>query len=281
MRLATLRLNGSHMAVRVDSESAVEIPGFKDVGQLLQNSDWRAIAEAAAGEARSLEAILPEQWEAVIPAPRKIVCVGLNYTDHIAEMGHAWPEFPTLFNKYPDALIGPFDPIVLPAIAPDKVDWEAELAVVIGKRASHVSESEAPDFIAGYSIMNDVSMRDFQNRTPQWLQGKTFEKSAPFGPYLVTPDQFESGRVKTTVDGRVVQDGSTANVVFAPAALIAYITSIFPLDPGDVIITGTPGGVGHARKPAEYLRPGQELVIEIEGLGSQVNQILAASTTRS
>jgi acylpyruvate hydrolase len=156
------------------------------------------------------------------------------------------------------------------------VDWEGELAVIIGKRASHVSAAEADQYIAGYSIMNDVTMRDYQYRTMEWLQGKTFENTAPFGPYLVTADSFNlGGMLKTEVDGNVVQQTLTDDLVFSPAALIEYITAIFPLNPGDVIITGTPGGVGHARKPEVYLQPGQVMTTSIDGIGSISSPIVA------
>ena len=276
MKLATLRLPGRTAAVVVTDDKATEIAGYQDVGQLLANADWFAIAAAANGSNHPLTGIKDTDWAPVVPDPRKIVCVGLNYANHIREMGRELPEFPTLFAKYPEALIGPFDPIVLPKHAGEKVDWEGELAVIIGKRASHVSAAEADQYIAGYSIMNDVTMRDYQYRTMEWLQGKTFENTAPFGPYLVTADSFNlGGMLKTEVDGNVVQQTLTDDLVFSPAALIEYITAIFPLNPGDVIITGTPGGVGHARKPEVYLQPGQVMTTSIEGIGSISSPIVA------
>jgi acylpyruvate hydrolase len=276
MKLATLRLQNSTVAVRVDSDVAVEITGISDVGALLQFADWRAIAEAATGEVHKLSEIEPTSWAPVVPVPSKIVCVGLNYANHIKEMGRELPLYPTLFAKYPEALLGPFDPIVLPAHAGEHVDWEGELAFIIGKKASHVSASEAKEFIAGYSIMNDVTMRDFQYRTPEWFQGKTFEATSPFGPYLVTADSFEfGGELSTKVDGQVMQKTLTDDLVFSPEALIEYITAIFPLNPGDVVITGTPGGVGHARKPEVYLTSGQTLTTSIEGIGVIESAVIA------
>lgn len=277
MKLATLRLDGSTVAVRVDEAAAVEITGFAHVGELLQHADWQAKAQQAKGTAHALADIVPKQWAPVNPAPSKILCVGLNYANHIKEMGRELPTFPTIFAKYPEALIGPFDDLVLPKHAGDHVDWETELAVVIGKKASHVKEADADKYIAGYAIMNDVTMRDFQYRTTEWLQGKTFENTAPFGPYLVTTDSFKfGGELSTKVNGEVMQSTLTSDQVFRPGKLIEYITQILPLNPGDVIITGTPGGVGHARKPAVYLADGQVLTSIIEGIGHTENHVVAA-----
>jgi acylpyruvate hydrolase len=269
MKLATLRATAGTVAVRVDSDSAVEIDGYTDVGALLANAGWRGIAEAASGTAHPLTEIADERWAAVVPAPSKIVCVGLNYRNHILEMGRELPEFPTLFAKYPEALIGPYDPIVLPAYAAQAVDWEAELAIVIGSTARRLDLSDAAAAIAGYSVINDVTMRDYQYRTPEWFQGKTFEATSPFGPVLVTTDEYGVDTdIRTEVDGEVMQHSNTSDLVFDPAALVSYISKIVTLNPGDVIASGTPGGVGHARKPPRYLGNGSVLTTVIEGIGS-------------
>lgn len=272
MKLATLRTNAGTVAVRIDGEFAIEITGVADVGALLADPDWRSAATSASGAQHALGSVQPQQWDAVIPNPGKILCAGLNYRAHILEMGRELPGYPTLFSKYPEALVGPFDDIEIPSVS-QAVDWEGELAVVIGKRARRVSEEEASEAIAGYSILNDVSMRDYQYRTLQWLQGKTFENSSPFGPYLVTRDEWTPGPVmRTIVDDEVVQEVSTDDLVFTPENLVAYISTILTLNPGDVIASGTPGGVGHARKPPRYLQSGSRMVTQIEGLGSQENR---------
>jgi acylpyruvate hydrolase len=276
MRLATLRTGTATAAVRVDDDALVEIPGASDVGALLEQPDWRDRALAAAGPSHIRAVLPPGAWAPVILNPGKIICVGLNYRNHILEMGRELPEFPTLFAKYPEALIGPYDDLVLPAAAPDAVDWEAELAVIVGASARNLDETAAAQAIAGFSIMNDVTMRDYQYRTPEWFQGKTFEGTAPFGPVLVTADEFTLGAsLRGEVDGEIVQQASTDDLVFDPAALVSYISHIFTLKPGDVIATGTPGGVGHARKPPRYLSVGSTLLTAVEGIGELRNRVVA------
>ena len=278
MRLATLRRDGDTVAVRLDADGAVEIAGFADVGALLADPDWRAIAERAAGRVLLTGDIPSDAWAPVVPAPRKIVCIGVNYRAHIQEMGREEPEYPTMFTKYPEALIGAGDPIVVPPYAADFVDWEAELAVVIGSRVRRASEEEARDAIAGYTVLNDVSMRDWQNRTLQWLPGKSFEGTTPVGPVLATVDEVpSSARITTEVDGELLQDGRIDDLVFGPAAIVAYISQIFPLDPGDLVATGTPGGVGHARTPPRYLADGQVVVTTIEGIGALRNTVVVGA----
>lgn len=276
MRLLTLRTeNGTAIkgtvAVRQDGDTLTEIDGFTDVGALLKDSNWESIAAAASGATHPLEGA---DLDAVVPAPGKIICVGHNYRNHIKEMGREVPEYPTLFAKYAESLIGPNDDLALPQES-DKVDWEAELAVVIGKGGRRISEADAKDHIAGYAVLNDVSMRDYQFRTIQWLQGKTWEKSTPFGPALVTTDEFSAGPLMTSaVDGEIQQSTPTGDVVFTPEFLVSYISTIITLNPGDVIATGTPGGVGHAQDPKRYLQEGQLLVTTIEGLGQLNNRVV-------
>jgi acylpyruvate hydrolase len=179
-------------------------------------------------------------------------------------MGRELPQYPALFAKFARALVGASDPIVLPA-GSSQVDWEAELGVVIGAEVRHATPEQAAAAIAGYTVINDVTARDFQYRSVEWLQGKTFERSTPVGPWLVT--DTEPGEISCEVDGDVVQKADTADLVFAPAALVAYISQIITLVPGDIIATGTPGGVGHARKPPRYLAAGSTVVTRVDGVG--------------
>ncbi|MGG5172281.1 fumarylacetoacetate hydrolase family protein [Pseudarthrobacter sp. J1738] len=273
MRLLTLRLeNGTGTtAVRQDGDTLTQIDGFPDVGALLKDAHWATIAQAASGATYPAEGA---DLAAVVPSPGKIICVGHNYRNHIKEMGREVPSHPTLFAKYQESLIGPNDDLALPQES-DTVDWEAELAVVIGKTGRRIPEGQAAEHIAGYAVLNDVSMRDYQFRTIQWLQGKTWEKSTPFGPALVTQDEFTPGPLMTSaVDGEVQQSTPTSDLVFTPEFLVSYISTIITLNPGDVIATGTPGGVGHAQDPKRYLQEGQVLVTTIEGLGQLTNRVV-------
>jgi acylpyruvate hydrolase len=209
----------------------------------------------------------------LIPQPAKVLCVGLNYRPHILETGRDLPEYPTLFAKFAQTLLGARDDLVLPAVS-DRVDWEVELGVVIGSPIYRASADEAAAAIAGYTVTNDVSMRDWQNRTLQWLQGKMFERSTPVGPYLVTGDEVGDAadlEVRCEVDGAVMQQSRTSDLLFGPAEIAAYASQAITLLPGDLLLTGTPGGVGNARKPPVYLQPGQTLRTVIEGLGECVN----------
>ncbi|MET8354173.1 MULTISPECIES: fumarylacetoacetate hydrolase family protein [unclassified Micromonospora] len=272
MKLATLRINGGTRAVRLASDGYVDL-GVADVGELLSRNDWAALASASGGPTYPAEGA---DLAPVVPRPGKIVCVGLNYRNHILEMGRELPQFPTLFAKYSEALIGAADDIALPAES-DAADWEAELAVVIGSTVRRAIAEQAAAAIAGFSVLNDVTMRDWQYRTPQWLQGKTFEATTPFGPVLVTPDELPGGvrpalTMTASVDGELMQKVDTAELVFTPAELVAYASAILTLRPGDVIATGTPGGVGYARTPRRYLGHDSRLVTEISGIGRLDNR---------
>ncbi|RMI43251.1 fumarylacetoacetate hydrolase family protein [Streptomyces triticirhizae] len=271
MRLATIRLpEGGTSAARVTGETVTELD-FEDVGALLAAGALER-ARTAEGPRRPLAEV---ELAPVIPRPGKILCVGLNYRSHILEMGRELPTAPTVFTKYPEALVGPNDPVLLPPES-EQADWEGELAVIVGATVRRADWATAEAAIAGYAVLNDVTMRDWQYRTLQWLPGKSFEATTPFGPELVTPDEFSPGAaLVTSVDGEEVQRAATDDLVFGPAELIAYLSTVLTLRPGDVIATGTPGGVGHARRPARYLTPGQTLTTTVEGLGTLRNVTVA------
>jgi acylpyruvate hydrolase len=270
VKLATVRTTTGTTAVRIEDGGAFDL-GVPDVGALLTSPDWRARA-AAGGTPITLDGV---EYAPVVPRPGKVLCVGLNYRTHILEMGRELPEHPTLFAKFAESLIGATDDIAL-APESDAVDWEAELVVVVGAPVRRATEEQAAAAIAGFTVMNDVTMRDWQYRTLQWLQGKTFEGTTPLGPVLVTPDELPGGvrpalTMTATVDGETVQKADTSDLVFDPVALVQYASTILTLQPGDVIATGTPGGVGHARKPPRYLTDGSVVVTEISGLGRLEN----------
>lgn len=204
--------------------------------------------------------------------PSKIICIGLNYSDHAKETGAQIPQEPIIFFKATSALVGPYDDVVIPRNS-TKTDWEVELAVVIGKKASYVDESSAMDYVAGYCVHNDYSERAFQlERGGQWVKGKSCDTFAPIGPYLVTPDEVgdvHNLRLWLKVNGATYQDGSTANMVFKIPFLISYLSDFMTLLPGDVISTGTPAGVGLGFKPPVFIRKGDVIELGIDGLGTQ------------
>lgn len=233
-------------------------------------------AVAAADPERGLDAA-SVTWCAPVPRPGKIVAIGQNYAAHAAEGNAPPPQYPIVFAKYANTVIGHKAPIVLPKIS-SQVDYEGELGVVIGRRAKAVSEEAALSYVAGYVCFHDVSARDYQMLTSQWTLGKTFDTFAPMGPALVTADEVsdpQALRVRTVVSGEVLQDGYTGDMIFSVAFLVAYLSAVMTLEPGDVIATGTPPGVGMARKPPRWLRPGDIVRIEIEGIGVLENPVVA------
>ena len=269
MRFATIRAGGETTAARLDGDTLVPLAA-SDVGALLAQGDPAAVAErpGAAPVPASAASFAP------LTRPSKVLCVGLNYRAHILETGRELPEYPTLFAKFADTLLGAHDDLVLPAIS-ERVDWEVELGVVIGRPVHRASRDEAAAAIAGYTVTNDVSMRDWQRRTLQWLQGKAFERTTPAGPYLVTGDEVGDAadlEIRCEVVGEVRQQSRTSDLLFGPAEIAAYASQAITLEPGDLLLTGTPGGVGNARKPPVYLQPGQTLRTVIEGIGECVNR---------
>ena len=216
--------------------------------------------------------------EAPVQNPGKIICVGHNYREHILEMGRELPEQPVIFAKFANTVIGPQDDIPFYPIS-EQLDYEAEFAFVIGKRARNVSREEALDYVAGYTIANDVTYRDIQRRTLQWLQGKTVEGSLPMGPWLVTTDELKSDPsglgVRLTVNGEERQKTNTANFVFDVQYLVEFLSNLMTLEPGDIILTGTPGGVGVARNPQVFLKDGDIVKVEIDKIGALENKVSA------
>ncbi|MER5278004.1 fumarylacetoacetate hydrolase family protein [Streptomyces sp. NPDC002809] len=277
MKLATLRTGGTTKAVRVDGDVLIDL-GVPDVGTLLGRDDWAEHAAAATAGNSGTYPVDGAEYAPVVPQPSKVICVGLNYRTHITEMGRDLPEHPTLFAKFADSLIGAGDDILRPDET-DQFDWEVELAVVVGKQVRRARGEEAEQAIAGFTVLNDITCRDWQFRTREWLQGKMWDSSTPVGPWLVTPDELPGGvrpalDVRLTVDGEVMQSDTTADLLFDPVALVEYVSTITRLNPGDIIATGTPGGVGHARKPGRYLLGGETVVAEIDGIGRLENRVV-------
>lgn len=210
--------------------------------------------------------------------PSKIICMGLNYRDHAEEAGLGIPEFPVLFARFPSSLIGHGAPIILPKVS-SQLDWEAELVAVISKGGKNIAEADALSHVAGYSAFNDASIRDYQTRTPQWTAGKNFDDTGAFGPWLVTPDEVPAGaaglKIECRVNGQVMQSSNTGELIFNVASTISLLSTFMTLEAGDVLIMGTPGGIGLARKPPIFMKDGDICEVEIEGIGLLRNPIVA------
>lgn len=244
--------------------------------------DTAARLESDAGalaEARRKGWLVPSSdayWFAPVPRPGKIVCIGLNYHDHAQEIGLAVPKTPTIFSKFSSCVIAPGEPVVIPASSA-QVDYEAELAVVIGRRATHVDADRAYDYVLGYTAFNDVTARDFQFGDVQWQRGKSCDTFAPMGQTIVTADEIPDPhtlRITLELNGTVMQDSNTSELIFRVPQLIEFITSSITLEPGDVIATGTPPGVGYARKPPVFLKPGDVMEVGIDRIGRLGNPIV-------
>lgn len=210
----------------------------------------------------------------VVPHPDKIICVGLNYRAHIDETGRDLSAYPVMFTKFASSLIGPRDDILLPPESA-QVDYEVELAVVIGRAGRRIPREQAAEHILGYTVANDVTMRDYQYKTHQWLQGKAWDNSTPLGPYLVLPGEVDvaAAGVRTIMGGEKLQDSDTSRLMFDVPTLIATVSEFTTVLPGDVILTGTPGGVGFRRDPQLFLHDGDEITVEVDGIGSLTNRV--------
>lgn len=279
MRLAAVRLRAEPHTTRlaVDAGSGWRLleARYASVSDLLAEPGWSQTAARAGSEAPELAEEEIASYENPLPTPSKVICCGLNYRNHILEMGRELPEFPTLFAKYADTLIGPADEVSTPEHA--KLDWEAELAVVIGSELHRASPAEAQEAIAGYTVSNDISMRDWQRRTLQWFQGKAHDATTPVGPVVVSADSLDPARglrITCAVNGETVQDSSTDQLVFDCAGLVSYISGFTRLRPGDLVLTGTPGGVGMGMEPPRFLADGDLVTTTVEGIGTLENRIV-------
>jgi 2-keto-4-pentenoate hydratase/2-oxohepta-3-ene-1,7-dioic acid hydratase in catechol pathway len=257
----------------LEGERLIDAAGFgEDFDESFFASDGLArLAAWRRGEGASASTVpAGTRLGSCIARPSKIVCIGLNYRDHAKEAGAELPKEPILFGKATSAVVGPGDPLVIP-LGSEQTDWEVELAVVIGKRASYVPEADALDYVAGYCLANDYSERDFQlHRDGQWIKGKSADTFAPLGPFLATPDELSDVhalRMWLKVNGEMKQDGTTADLIFNVPTLISYVSQFMTLLPGDVISTGTPAGVGLGMKPTQFLKAGDVIEYGIEGLG--------------
>lgn len=276
MRFGTARTaDGDRVVVR-DGEGARILP-FSSVREAL--ADGVLTDERTADLLRSSEPVdLGDLDLAPAVSGGKVICVGHNFTSHILELGHGLPDHPNVFSKFPEALVGPNDDIRLD-VASEAWDWEAELAVVIGTAVRRADRDTAARAVAGYTVANDVSARDWQRRASQWLLGKTFESTTPLGPWIVTTDEVDPAaglQISCSVDGVTKQQSTTADLLFDAPSLVAYVSQVVTLQPGDVILTGTPGGVGTARKPPERLLPGQLVVTAVEGIGECRNRCVSS-----
>lgn len=271
MRFASCATGGDRFAALVEGDSLRRV-GPEPLGV---GTDFAALSAASA----AAESIAAEEVELlpVIPEPAKIFCLGLNYRGHVTETQRDLPTYPVLFTKFADSLIGPFGKIVKPPES-DRVDFEAELVVVIGRPTRRAAPSEALEAVAGYTIGNDISMRDFQSRSQQWLQGKSWPRTTPTGPHLVTGDEVDDARsldIRLWLNGEEMQSSNTELMIFDVATAVATISEFTSLGPGDLILMGTPDGIGARRDPQVFLRPGDVLRTEIEGIGAIENEVVA------
>ncbi len=297
MRLVTFRRNGlTRLGAELDgavvdlndaSSAAGSAPADAvppDVLAFLESGDKGLESAQAALEFAASHPELqlaPDTLELLppVPQPPKIICVARNYAAHAAEANREVLEYPNLFIRFAKGLVAQGEPILVPKVSRE-VDWEAELAVIIGRTGKHISKEKALDYVAGYSIFNDVTVRDWQFRVPQFGAGKNFDGSGPFGPALVTKDEVpdpQALKIELTINGEVMQSASTADMLFTVADLIEHISAFSTLEPGDLIATGTPSGVGFFRKPPRYLEPGDTVRIELERVGVLENPVVAES----
>ena len=277
MRCVSFEVAGRRSWGRVDREWIVDLGGAPGAPQDLRAAIAGGLVTWAGGEggprlSRSSVRLLP-----VIPNPSKVLCVGHNYETHRQETGRPKVDNPAIFIRFADTLIGAGDPIVLPRVS-TSLDFEAEIAVIVGRGGRYIPEAEAMSHVAGFACFNDASVRDWQLHTSQFAPGKNFPGTGPLGPELVTPDEIadlSAVRVQSVLNGEVMQDATVADMIFSIPRIIAYVSSFTPLSPGDVIATGTPGGVGAKRTPPVWMKPGDEIEVRISGVGVLTSRIEA------
>lgn len=292
MRLATISRNGKARLVAYRGQDLIDLsavgPGLPEtMAAFIAGGETARTTVAAVLEKAPGSAVLdPERaiFLPVLPRPGKIICVGLNYADHSAESGFKQPDYPTLFGRFSTTLVGHRAPMIRPNLS-DQLDYEGEIAAVIGRRGKHVPKAKALDYVAGYAVFNEGSVREYQFKSPQWTVGKNFDGTGAFGPALVTADELPPGakglKLETRLNGQTVQSASTDDMVFDVASLVAIISEAITLEPGDVIVTGTPAGVGGARKPPLFMKPGDVCEVEVEGIGLLVNPIAQEEAART
>ncbi|RAX44540.1 2-hydroxyhepta-2,4-diene-1,7-dioate isomerase [Arthrobacter sp. AQ5-06] len=272
MAYANYELNGHHHIGEIEGDYLIPLTGLTEIGpqtttEVLTSAERRHTDRVRLANVR---------LRAISPAAGKIICIGLNYKAHIEESNRELPTYPVMFPKYASSLISPDADIVLPPES-SQVDYEGELAVIIGKAGRRINEEGAADHILGYTVCNDVTMRDYQYKTHQWMQGKAWDNSTPLGPYLVAPDEVDlsSAAISTTLNGEVVQRSDLSHLIFSIPRLIATVSEFTELRPGDVILTGTPSGVGYRSDPQLFLRDGDVVTVDIEGVGTITNKVTA------
>ena len=283
MRLVTFRRPGGQPeagAIVRDQVVSLSGAGFPDMLSILAGGEKakakieNSIYHPAEGSSFALDSV---RLLAPVPRPPKLICVGLNYLDHAREAGAEVPKVPTIFSKFSSSVIGPGDPIVLPKNS-SRPDYEAEFAFVIGRGGRHIAAADWQQHVFGYTIVNDVSARDFQMATTQWLMGKTFDTFAPMGPHIVSRDEIADPHaldISLRINGEELQHSNTRELIFKIPELIAFLSSVMTLEQGDVVSTGTPAGVGFARKPPRFLRPRDEVVVSVAGIGELKNPVIA------
>jgi 2-keto-4-pentenoate hydratase/2-oxohepta-3-ene-1,7-dioic acid hydratase in catechol pathway len=288
MRLVTFRHpNGSVEPGVVEGRHVVGLAaaGFRDMLSLIAAGPdaLEEVRRYASGRAASGFDLGSVQLLAPIPRPPKFICVGLNYRDHALESKMEIPSVPTIFNKFPNVVIGPGETIILPKNS-TKPDYEAEFAFVVGKGGRYIAANAWEEHVFGYTIVNDVSARDYQMATSQWLMGKTFDTFGPMGPWIVTADEIEDPHdldIRMTINGQVLQKSNTRELIFRVPDLLTYLSSVVTLEPGDVVSTGTPAGVGFSYNPPRWLRPGDECVVYVEKIGELRNPVAAETAQRT